>query len=57
MIFVNSCNLSKSSLNACEEKGIKETNETKDKKKIEMVMEVMVTEKVVKQEYDLILRK
>jgi len=32
-------------------------NETKDKKKIEMVMEVMVTEKVVKQEYDLILRK
>lgn len=29
MIFVNSCNLSKSSLNACEEKGIKETNETK----------------------------
>ena len=34
MIFVNSCNLSKSSLNACEEKGIKEKNETKVKKKI-----------------------
>ena len=34
MIFVNSCNLSKkSSLYACEEKGIKETNETKKHKK------------------------
>ena len=29
MIFVNSCNLSKSSLNACEEKGKREKNETK----------------------------
>jgi len=38
MIFVNSCNLSKSSLNACEEKGKKEKNdETKSiKRKSEM---------------------
>jgi len=40
MIFVNSCNLSKSKPNACEEKGIKETNETKHKKrKSDMAME------------------
>jgi len=33
MIFVNSCNLSKSSLNACEEKGKKKRMKQKHKKK------------------------